>query len=79
MRGSFGHVPVVARGAHATALAGLGDQEIVLALVAVAATLNGLNGGDSDHRLIPLPLAMGPNAARYDESRIRPEDERFHR
>ena len=37
MRGGFGHAPVVARGAHATALAGVGDQEIVLALVAVDA------------------------------------------
>lgn len=35
MRGSFGHAPDVAGGAHATALAGVGDQEIVLALVTV--------------------------------------------
>ena len=37
VRGRFGHAPGVARGAHATALAGVGDQEIVLALVAVGA------------------------------------------
>ena len=35
VRGSFGHAPGVAGGAHATALAGVCDQEIVLALVAV--------------------------------------------
>lgn len=35
MRGSFGHAPGFAGGAHATALAGVGDQEIVLALIAV--------------------------------------------
>ena len=37
MRGRFGHAPGVAGGAHATALAGVGDQEIMLALVAVGA------------------------------------------
>jgi hypothetical protein len=51
----------------------------VLALIAAAATLNGLNGGDSGHRLMPFLLAMGSNAARYDESRIWPEEKRFHR
>ena len=37
MRGSFGHAPGVAGGAHATTLAGVGEEEIVLALVAVGA------------------------------------------
>ena len=34
-RRCFGHAPRVAEGAHTTALAGVRDQEIVLALVAV--------------------------------------------
>ena len=37
MRGSFGHAPRIARGTHATTFAGVGDQKIVLALVAVGA------------------------------------------
>jgi hypothetical protein len=35
VRGYFGHAPGVARGAHTTTFAGVRDQEIVLALVAV--------------------------------------------
>lgn len=34
----------------------------MLAIVEIAATLNGLNGGNSDHRLMPFLLAMGSNA-----------------
>ena len=38
VRRCFGHAPGVAGGAHTTALAGVGDQEIELALVAVGAS-----------------------------------------
>ena len=34
----FGHAPGVARGAHPTTFAGVGDQEIVLTLVAVSSS-----------------------------------------
>lgn len=37
VRRRFGHAPGVARGAHATTFAGVGDQEIALTLVAVGA------------------------------------------
>lgn len=37
VRRCFGHAPSVSRGAHATTLAGVCDQEIVLALVAAGA------------------------------------------
>ena len=35
VRRCFGHAPGVARGAHAATFAGIRDQEIVLALVAI--------------------------------------------
>ena len=37
VRGCFGHAPRIARGAYATTLAGVGDQEIELTLVAAGA------------------------------------------
>jgi hypothetical protein len=37
VRRCFGHAPRIARGTHATTFAGVGDQKIVLALVAVGA------------------------------------------
>ena len=37
MRGSFGHAPRVAGGAHTATFAGVRDQEIVLARIAIGA------------------------------------------
>ena len=55
VRGSFGHAPRVAGGAHTTVLAGVDVQEIVLALVAVAAVRRSFrisSASDGSHFLL---------------------------
>jgi len=49
MRRSFGHAPGITQGAHAAMFAGVGDQEILLALVTVRSgkTMRENRPGDS--------------------------------